>query len=40
MEMKVQVIAIIDDADELKRILGHLIKVGRSPPGFDPDRLN
>ncbi len=37
-EMKV--IAIIEDVDELKRILRHLIKVGRSPPGFDPDRLS
>jgi hypothetical protein len=37
-EMKV--IAIIEDPDELKRILRHLIKIGRSPPGFDPDRLN
>ena len=38
VEMKV--IAIIEDADELKRILRHLIKVGRSPPGLDPDRLS
>jgi len=37
-EMKV--IAIIGDPDELGRILRHLIKIGRSPPGFDPDRLN
>ncbi|MBS3763816.1 MAG: transposase [Planctomycetes bacterium] len=37
-EMKV--IAVIEDPDELKRILRHLIKMGRSPPGFDPDRLN
>ena len=37
-EMKV--IAIIEDPDELKRILRHLIKIGRSPPGVDPDRLN
>ena len=29
-EMKV--IAIIEDPDELKRILQHLIKIGRSPP--------
>ena len=35
-EMKV--ITIIEDPDELKRILQHLIKIGRSPPGFDPDR--
>lgn len=36
-EMKV--IAIIEDPDELGRILRHLVKMGRSPPGFDPDRL-
>jgi len=48
------VIAVIEDPDELKRILRHpgcraeqqpeaatrLIKIARSPPGFDPDRLN
>jgi hypothetical protein len=37
-EMKA--IAIIEDPDELKRILRHLIKIGRPPPGFDRDRLN
>jgi len=37
-EMKV--IAVIEDPDELKRILQHLIKIGRAPPGFDPDQLN
>ncbi|POQ99803.1 hypothetical protein AU468_10005 [Alkalispirochaeta sphaeroplastigenens] len=35
-----KVIAVIEDPDELKRILRHLIKIGRSPPGFDPDWLN
>ncbi|SIR07964.1 hypothetical protein SAMN05920897_13510 [Alkalispirochaeta americana] len=35
-----KVIAVIEDTDELKRILRYLIKIGRSPPGFDPDRLN
>jgi hypothetical protein len=29
-EMKV--IAVIDDPEELKRILRHLVKIGRSPP--------
>ncbi len=33
-------IAIIEDPDELKRILRHLVKIGRSPPGLNPDRLN
>jgi len=35
-----KVIAVIEDPDELRRILRHLVKMGRSPPGFDPDRLN
>jgi hypothetical protein len=35
-----ELIAVIEDPDQLKRILRHLIKIGRSPPGFDPDRLN
>ena len=35
-----KVIAIIEDPDELRRILRHLVKLGRSPPGFDPDRLD
>ena len=35
-----KVIAVIEDPHELNRILRHLIKIGRSPPGFDPDRLN
>jgi hypothetical protein len=33
-----KVIAVIEDPDELKRILRHLVKIGRSPPGFDPHR--
>ena len=51
---KIKVFAILEDPDELKRILRHpgcrveqqpeaatrLAKIGRSPPGFDPDRLN
>lgn len=37
-EMKA--IAIIEDPDEIKRILRHLFKIGRSPRGFDPARLN
>lgn len=34
------VIAVIDGPDELERILRHLVKIGRSRPGFDTDRLN
>lgn len=37
-EMKV--VAIGEDPDEIKRILRHLAKIGRSPPGFDANRLN
>ena len=37
-EMKV--IAVIQEPQEIKRILGHLVKQGRSPPGFDPASLN
>jgi len=37
-EMKV--IAIIQETEEIRRILGHLVKIGRSPPGFDPVSLN
>ena len=37
-EMKV--IAVIQETEEIRRILGHLVKIGRSPPGFDPVSLN
>ncbi len=37
-EMKV--IAVIENHDEIKRILRHLVENGRSPPGFDPVRLS
>ncbi len=37
-EMKV--IAIIQETEEIRRILAHLVKIGRSPPGFDPVSLN
>ena len=37
-EMKI--IAIIMDPEEIKKILHHLIKTGKSPPGFDPNSLN
>ena len=36
----VKVIAVVEDSDELGRILRHLLKMGRSPPGLDPNRLN
>ena len=37
---EMNVIAIIEDPDEIKRVLRHLVKIGRSPPGFDPNHLN
>ena len=37
-EMKV--IAIIQEPEEIKRILRHLVKQKRPPPGFDPASLN
>ena len=37
-EMKV--IAVIQETKEIRRILAHLVKIGRSPPGFDPISLN
>ena len=37
-EMKV--IAVIQETEEIRRILAHLAKIGRSPPGFDPILLN
>jgi hypothetical protein len=33
-------IAISENLDELGRILRYLVKLGRAPPGFDPDRLS
>ncbi len=35
-----KVVAVIQDPDEIKRILVHLAKIGRSPPSFDPSTLN
>jgi hypothetical protein len=37
-EMKI--IAIIMDPEETKKILHHLIKTGKSPPGFDSNSLS
>lgn len=37
-EMKI--IAVIFDPDEIKRILSHLVKIGRASPTFDPASLN
>ena len=35
-----KVIAVIQDPDELKHILRHLIKIGRAPPGLDESSVN
>ncbi|MEW5815538.1 MAG: outer membrane lipoprotein-sorting protein [Spirochaetota bacterium] len=37
---EMQVIAVIQESEEIKRILRHLVKIGRSPPGVDPASLN
>jgi hypothetical protein len=34
------VLAVITDAAEVKKILRHLVKIGRPPPGLDPSLLN
>ena len=31
-----KVIAVITDPQEVRKILRHLVKVGRRPPGLDP----
>ena len=36
-EMKI--LTVIFDPDEITRILSHLVKIGRSPPNFDPASL-
>jgi hypothetical protein len=32
-----RILAVITEPEEVKKILRHLVKVGRSPPGLDPD---
>ena len=34
-----KVLAVITDPDEVKNILRHLMKTGKSPPGLDPASL-
>jgi hypothetical protein len=34
------VIAVITEPEEVPKILRHLVKIGRSPPGLDPALLN
>ena len=37
-EMKL--LAVITDPAEVRKILRHLVKIGRSPPGLDESALN
>ena len=34
------VLAVITEPEEVRKILRHLVKIGRSPPGLDPTSLN
>ena len=33
---RMKILAVITDPDEVKNILRHLMKTGKSPPGLDP----
>jgi hypothetical protein len=35
-----RLIAVITDPAEVRTILSHLVKIGRSPPGLDASTLN
>ena len=35
-----RILAVITEPQEIRKILRHLVKIGRSPPGFDPVSLN
>jgi hypothetical protein len=35
-----RILAVITEPQEVRKILRHLVKIGRSPPGFDPASLN
>jgi hypothetical protein len=32
-----RILAVITEPEEVKKILRHLVKVGRAPPGLDPN---
>jgi hypothetical protein len=32
-----RILAVITQPEEVRKILRHLVKIGCSPPGFDPD---
>jgi hypothetical protein len=35
-----RILDVITEPEEVKKILKHLIKIGRSPPGLNPALLN
>jgi hypothetical protein len=35
-----KLIAVITDPAEVRKILRHLLRIGRAPPGLDPSALN
>jgi hypothetical protein len=35
-----RILAVITEPEEVRKILRHLVKICRSPPGFDPASLN
>ena len=35
-----KILAVITDPEEVKKILSHLVKTSKSPPGLDPASLN
>jgi hypothetical protein len=35
-----RILAVITEPEEVRKILRHLVKIGRSPPGFDPSSSN
>jgi hypothetical protein len=35
-----RILAVITEPEEIRKILRHLVKIARSPPGFDPASLN
>jgi hypothetical protein len=35
-----RILAVITEPEEVRKILHHLVKIGRSPPGLDPASLN
>jgi hypothetical protein len=35
-----RILAVIRKPEDVRKILRHLVKIGRSPTGFDPASLN